>query len=68
MFCVYGKILGDLGSKSSTASDSLPNSGKVTFSFEALWERHSYGHFSPVLFAFLVYLGSGTDFKKYSDS
>lgn len=67
-FCAYGNILGDLGSKSSAASDSLSNSGKVTFSFEACWERHSYGHFSPVLFTFLVYLESGIDFKGYSDS
>jgi len=34
MFRVYGNILGDLGSKSSAVSDSLSNSGKVTFS---LW-------------------------------
>ena len=68
MFCVYSNILGDLGSKSSAASDSLPNSGKVTLSFEALCERHTYGCFYPVLFALLFYLGSGTDFKRYSDS
>lgn len=68
MLCLHHNILRDLGSKSSAASDSLSNSGKVTFSFEALWERHSYGHFSPVLFAFLVYLESGTDFKRHSDS
>lgn len=54
-----GNILQDLGPKSKAASDSLANSGEITFSFEVLWERHSYRHFSPVLFAFLIYLGSG---------
>lgn len=56
MFCVYGNILQDLGPKSNAASDCLANFGEVAFSFEVLWERHR--HFSPVLFAFLVYLGS----------
>lgn len=68
MFCVYGNILGDLGSKSSVVSGPVSNSRKVTFSFEALWEGHNHGHFYPVLFAVLVYLESGTDFKRYSDS